>query len=163
MRFPPQVGNLIVDIERQMYECPFCGITFDYDYFREESVLDIASKALINNEYASAGRAYDFMLEKEPDNFEALRGKALIAMKVPKITHIRRLDLYPKLNYIATNKEIDRAIESSRPEDHEYFTVMKDIVEAGHEYVGEKENNDQSDDIVTYDDFNIDDEDNSIR
>ena len=81
-------GNLSVDIERQVYVCPYCGVTFDYDYFREESVLGIAARALKNNEFDSADRAYDFMLDKEPDNFEALRGKALIAMNITKIEDI---------------------------------------------------------------------------
>ncbi|MBO4898966.1 MAG: hypothetical protein J5509_01615 [Lachnospiraceae bacterium] len=131
-------GILSVNIERQMYECPFCGVTFDYDYFREESVLGIAARALENNEFYSADRAYNFMLEKEPDNFEALRGKALIAMNIPKIDDIRSLDLFSKINYESAYKEIDRGIESSGPKEREYFTVMKDIVDAGHEYVDEK-------------------------
>ncbi len=132
-------GQLSVNIERQMYECPFCGGSFDYDYFREESVLDIAARALKNNEFNSADNAYDFMLEKEPDNFEALRGKALIAMKISKTDEIRSLDLYSKINYESVCKEIDRGIESSKPQDREYFTVMKDIVDAGHEYIDEKD------------------------
>lgn len=131
-------GKLNVNTERQMYECPFCGVTFDYDYFREESVLSIASEALKNDEFASAESAYDFMLVKEPDNFEALRGKALIAMDIPKIDCISDLDLYTKINYGSAYKEIDRAIESSKPQDREYFTVMKGIVESGHEYIEDK-------------------------
>lgn len=131
-------GNLIVNIERQMYECPSCGVTFDYDYFREENVLGIAAQALKDNEFSSAGKAYDFMLEKEPDNFEALRGKSLIAMDITKIDDIRSLDLYSKINYESALKEIDRAIESSKPQDREYFTIMKDTVDAGHEYIDEK-------------------------
>ncbi len=131
-------GTLSVNVERQMYECPFCGVTFDYDYFREENVLDLAAQALTNNEFTSAGNAYDFMLEKEPNNFEALRGKALIAMDIPKIDDISSIDLYSKVNYDAAYKEIDKAIESSKPQDREYFTTMKDIVDAGHEYVDEK-------------------------
>lgn len=131
-------GKLLVDTERQMYECPYCGVTFDYDYFREESVLDIAGESLKNNEFTSADRAYDFLLEKEPDNFEALRGKALIAMNVSKIEDISRPGLYSEINYDAACHEIDRAIEASDPDDREYFTVMKDIVDAGHEYVDEK-------------------------
>ena len=131
-------GKLSVNIERQMYECPFCGVTFDYDYFREESVLGIAAQALKSNEFDSADRAYDFMLEKEPDNFEALRGKALIAMNIPKIDDIRSPDLFSKINFESAYKEIDRGIGSSKPQDREYFTVMKDIVDAGHEYIDEK-------------------------
>ena len=132
-------GTLIVNIERQMYECPYCGVSFDYDYFREESVLGIAAQALKNKEFTSADRAYDFLLEKEPDNFEALRGKALVSMNITKIDDISSLDLFPKLNYKAAYKEIDRAIGSSKPQDQEYFTVMKDIVDAGHGYVDEKD------------------------
>lgn len=131
-------GDLHVDIEHQMYECPFCGRTFDYDYFREESVLDIAARALEDHEFTSAGMAYDFMLEKEPDNFEALRGKALIAMGITGIDDLRSLDLYPKLDHASVSREIDTAIGSSKPQDREYFTVMKDIVDAGHEYTDEK-------------------------
>ena len=131
-------GNLSVDIERQVYVCPYCGVTFDYDYFREESVLGIAARALKNNEFDSADRAYDFMLEKEPDNFEALRGKTLIAMNITKIEDIGDIDLYSKLNYEPVNKELDRAVRSSKPQDREYFTAMKDIVDAGHEYIDEK-------------------------
>ena len=130
-------GNLLVNIERQMYECPFCGVTFDYDYFREENVLGIAAQALMNNEFTSADRAYDFMLEKEPDNFEALRGKALVAMNIPKIDDIRSPDLFSKIKYEPVYKEIDRAIGSSKPQDREYFTTMKDIVDAGNEYIDE--------------------------
>lgn len=131
-------GSLRVNVERQMYECPFCGVTFDYDYFREESVLGIAAQALKDNEFASADRAYDFLLEKEPDNFEALRGKALIAMDMPKIDDIGRIDLVTKIDYKKSCKEIDRAIGSSKQQDREYFTVMKDIADAGQEYNDEK-------------------------
>ncbi len=139
-------GELLVDTKRQMYECPYCGVTFDYDYFREESVLGIAAQSLMNNEFTSADRAYDFLLEKEPDNFEALRGKALIAMKISKIVDISRLELFSKINYDSACKEINRAIESSKPDDREYFTVMKDIVDSGHEYIdGEDQIKTQSD------------------
>ena len=131
-------GKLNVNTERQMYECPFCGVTFDYDYFREESVLGLAAQSLMNKEFASADRAYDFMLEKEPDNFEALRGKALIAMNIPKIDDIRSLDTLSKIDYEPVCKEIDRAIGSSKYQEREYFTVMKDIVDSGREYFDEK-------------------------
>ena len=39
-------GLLDIDLDRQMYICPFCGVTFDYEYFREDNVLEIANKAL---------------------------------------------------------------------------------------------------------------------
>ena len=35
-------GPLDIDIDRQLYICPFCGVTYDYDYFREDNVMAIA-------------------------------------------------------------------------------------------------------------------------
>ena len=37
---PTCAGQLKIDEERKLYLCPFCGVTFDYEYFREDDVLD---------------------------------------------------------------------------------------------------------------------------
>ena len=40
-----QCGGLLdIDIDRQVYICPFCGVTFDYEYFRKDNVLDLAKR-----------------------------------------------------------------------------------------------------------------------
>lgn len=78
----PTCGGLLnVDLDKQMYVCPFCGVSFDYEYFREDNVKDVASKAIDRNEFGSAKDAYDFMLKKDPHDFEALRGLFLCANK----------------------------------------------------------------------------------
>ena len=74
-------GPLDIDLDKQMYVCPFCGVTFDYDYFREDNVKEVASKAVSRSEYGSAKDAYDFMLAKDPHDFEALRGLFLCETK----------------------------------------------------------------------------------
>lgn len=130
-------GTLRVDIVRQMYECPFCGMTFDYDYFREENVLGLADKALNAGEVYSARQAYEFMLTKEPDNFVALRGISLVDMKMSGVDKLKNVDNYRSANYAAANSTLDKAIEMSRPENKEYFVLMKDMLAAGHEYFRE--------------------------
>lgn len=130
-------GTLRVDIVRQMYECPFCGMTFDYDYFREENVLELADKALNAGEVYSARQAYEFMLTKEPDNFVALRGISLVDMKMSGVDKLKNVDNYRSANYAAANSTLDKAIEMSRPENKEYFVLMKDMLAAGHEYFRE--------------------------
>ena len=130
-------GNLRIDTVRQMYECPFCGLTFDYDYFREDNVLELAEKSMRVGEFGSARRAYEFMLEKEPHNFAALRGLTLIAMNQKHVAALSNMETYRKFNFDGSYKALDKALESADPNDHEYFNLMKDMVENGHEYAKE--------------------------
>ena len=131
-------GVLSVDVERQMYECPFCGVTFDYDYFREEAVLDIAKRAVMVGEFDSATRAYKFMLDKEPDNFWALRGMALMTLKTTNVNSLSKMDIYTEFNTEKTIEAVDVAIEESKPEHREYFELMKDVIHTGNEYAKEE-------------------------
>jgi len=32
-------GELIINLDRQLYECPFCGVTFDFDFVRDETAF----------------------------------------------------------------------------------------------------------------------------
>ena len=32
-------GHLKVDLEKQIYTCPFCGVTYDYEYFKEDDII----------------------------------------------------------------------------------------------------------------------------
>ncbi|SEW05111.1 hypothetical protein SAMN05216413_0990 [Ruminococcaceae bacterium KH2T8] len=131
-------GTLHVDIARQMYECPFCGMTFDYDYFREENVLEIADKSLNAGETYSARQAYEFMLSKEPDNFLALRGLSLVSMKLKRVEEMRMLESYRGINLDSAHKSLDRAIDATKPENKEYFVLMNDMLCAGERYYREE-------------------------
>ena len=78
----PTCGGLLdIDLDKQMYVCSFCGVSFDYEYFREDNVKEVASKAIKRSEYGSAKDAYDFMLAKDPHDFEALRGLFICSNK----------------------------------------------------------------------------------
>ena len=66
--------------------------------------------------------------------------------------------------YVAREEELETMVETSRLTREEVLKRLKSIGNKGKKpKKKKKENNDQSDDIVAYDDFNIDDEDNSIR
>ena len=87
-----QCGGLLdIDIDRQVYICPFCGVTFDYEYFRKDNVLDLAKKSIARREFGAAQDAYEYMLKKDPHNFEALRGLILCKCKwnsmLPMLQH----------------------------------------------------------------------------
>ena len=71
-----QCGGLLdIDIERQVYICPFCGVTFDYEYFREDNVKEIARKSVVRREFGAAKDAFDFMLKKNLNTSDNQFGK----------------------------------------------------------------------------------------
>lgn len=118
-------GLLDIDLDRQMYICPFCGVTFDYEYFREDNVLEIANKSLNRSEFGAAKDAFDFILQKDPHDFQALRGLILCRCKWK--------NLLPMMTYNQVHLREDdpclvSAIENCRPEKKEYFEKIRDAV-----------------------------------
>ena len=41
-------GNLLIDPAKQIYVCTYCGITYDYEYFKEEDVHEKAYKLALH-------------------------------------------------------------------------------------------------------------------
>lgn len=127
-----QCGGLLdIDIDRQVYICPFCGVTFDYEYFREDNVLEIARKAVVRNEFGSAKDAYDYMLKKDPHNFEALRGQILCKCKwttmVPMLQNA-------EVHLLPDDPVLLSAIENCLPEHKDYFGLIKQALEVLKDY-----------------------------
>ena len=118
-------GLLDIDIDRQMYICPFCGVTFDYEYFREDNVLEIANKSLNRAEFGAAKDAFDFILQKDPHNFQALRGLVLCRCKWK---NLRPMTTYSKVHLRDDDPELISAIENSLPQNKEYFEKIRDAV-----------------------------------
>ncbi|MCR5328735.1 MAG: hypothetical protein K6E12_07805 [Saccharofermentans sp.] len=111
-------GLLNIDIDRQLYICPFCGVTYDYEYFREDNVVDIATRALTRSEFGSAKEAYDFIIKKDPHSFEALRGLFLCACKWKSLSPIIN---YKKIHITDNHPVLVKALASCLPEHKEYF------------------------------------------
>ena len=127
-------GQLVINEARQMYECPFCGVSFDYEYFREDDVLARASRSLRAGEFLSAKDAYDFMLKKEPHNFQALRGRIMVSAKIKTTLVLRQPATYREMKYIPVEQSIDEAIAAASPEHTGYFSKMKELVDTGKAY-----------------------------
>ncbi|MBR5976106.1 MAG: hypothetical protein IK020_13140 [Clostridiales bacterium] len=127
-------GQLTINEVRQMYECPFCGVSFDYEYFREDDVLDRAARALRAGEYVSARDAYDFMLQKEPHNFIALRGKILVAANAKSMREFQQPNRLRNTGFERVDPQVDAAIEQAKPEHKAYFTKLQELFQIGKEY-----------------------------
>lgn len=124
-------GPLDIDIDKQLYICPFCGVTYDYDYFREDNVMNIAQKAVMRSEFGSAKDAYEFILTKDPHNFEALRGVFLCTLRWKTIGP---LWFSEKIHVKEDDPYLVQAIEKCLPEHKSYFTNIQDALKILKEY-----------------------------
>ena len=125
-------GPLIIDTDAQLYVCPYCGVTYDYEYFREEDVLSKGMKALKAGEFVSAKEAFDFILTKDPHDFLALRGRFLAKGKFMSIRELNNPSIWREISL----KEIkpEEEAEAAAPEDKEYFDRIVNIFKLGEEF-----------------------------
>ena len=120
-------GNLSVDIDKQMYRCTSCGSTYDYDYFREDKMHEMGETNLSRGEFMAAIDAYKLVLEKEPDDFRALRGVMLASARLKNIDELTTVG--EAKNFTYNSRLADEAIENASEQDKEYFTKFGKIYE----------------------------------
>lgn len=122
----PTCGGLLdIDLDKQMYICPFCGVSFDYEYFREDNVKDVASKSIRRNEFGSAKDAYDFILAKDPHDFEALRGIFLCKNRWQDMDMMNRDS---EVHVSADEPALQNAVENCLPEHRLYFEKVREAL-----------------------------------
>ncbi len=137
-------GQLRVNQDGQMYECPFCGVTYDYEYFREDDVLSRASQFLRNGEWVAATDAYDFLLTKEPHNFEALLGKILAAAHMKRQEDMSNIELFRSIDYAKVKDCTSQALRDTDSTHKEYFEKVQELFACGEEYDARKDNIEKS-------------------
>ena len=130
---PTCAGQLKIDEERRLYLCPFCGVTFDYEYFREADVLDRGAGNLADGEFKAATEAYKFMLAKDPHNFEALKGLLFAAAGIKKLSDLMEIENVD-LNYKSSDDELQLALSDASAEDRPFFESMQTILQKGSRY-----------------------------
>ena len=118
-------GSLRIDSDKQMYHCTFCGSTYDYEYFREDSIHEAGETYLSRGEFMATADAYDFMLKKDPHDFLALRGSMLAAAHM---TSMSELDQEMEKEDFSYDPEMVRqAIENAAEEDKDYFKDLAKV------------------------------------
>ena len=81
-------GYLIIDNDKQLYRCVSCGSTYDFDYFREEKLLELGDTALSRGEFDAAVDVFKLILQNDPHDFQANRGMMLAAARLSSKLHI---------------------------------------------------------------------------
>lgn len=116
-------GQLIIDQMKQNYTCQFCGVTYDYEYFKEDDIHTKAEYYLHRHEFEAAREALEFLLEKEPSNSYALEKLLLSQYHLRDAEDIVKTDA--RLWHEADPEEVDRI--ASRSED---LTKLRELIES---------------------------------
>ena len=125
-------GVLQVKEQLKVYRCEYCGVTYDYDYFKEDSLLKRADVYLKKREFLAAKEAYEFLLEKEPDNAKAYKRLLLVAQEFTDIKEFRNDKIYIDLNFPELKKINDRALKEVEGKDRAFFEAFeKAVLEQG--------------------------------
>ena len=117
-------GPLDIDLDRQLYVCSYCGVTHDYEYFREDDVRVKAKKALAAGEFGAAKDAFEFIISKDPHDFEALCGLILCRNKKKTMSSIMTGN---GVHFSEKLEELVFAKDNCLPEHRDYF---EKIIEA---------------------------------
>ena len=130
-------GELIVNLDRQVYECPFCGVTYDFDFIRDETAMDEAQEALAKSQFLKADAIYAYILTVDPKNFTALRGRILCAAKWTGLEIAsKNAEIYMRKAHIPTMKErVEDAVSVCETSDRPYFEEFVKIFPEYEDYI----------------------------
>ena len=126
-------GELILDKERHLYKCTFCGVAYGYALF-DGSAMQKAKEALHLGEFYDADLYFTFALSSEPHDFYALRGRLLCAGKWKDQEAVK---LSPNLTGKRAELILKRSEEGAKnaaDADKEYFRLYADLVNSAIEY-----------------------------
>ena len=79
---------LLFDDEEQVYICPYCDRTYQYDYFNEDKLLTFAYEKLDEKEFGTARESLEFLCKKSSPGFPALCGLWLARSEISSVSSL---------------------------------------------------------------------------
>ena len=107
------------------------GISYDFGYFTEDNVLESAQNSLFKGEYSAAREAFEYILEKYPHDFEALKGLILCDNEWKSIHPILHMS---KVSIKEYTPSLTHALNNCLPEHRPYFLKIVDLLRIKNEY-----------------------------
>ena len=123
-------GVLNFDSDQEFFDCPFCGERFDVADFHADELFSQAEESLKQRAFSSAKEKYSVILEKEPNNFEALRGSVFSRLEITSFDDIKDPEKTRKFNLAGADKALDAATTAADAEDKVYFQKFSELMNA---------------------------------
>lgn len=124
---PSCAGRLNVDPTTKTYLCESCGNSYDYNYFLSEDIYEKARNAHLRKEFKSASSMYDFILMKNPAEFEAKVGRLFADNKICDFTDYE----YSTLGKSPVKKDCSRYKNNASQNQIRFFDLFELNAEAG--------------------------------
>ena len=125
-------SGLVLDDVAKIYKCPYCGVTYDYDFWGDDDALSRGMTALRRGEFDTAKDAFDVVLAKDPQQFLALRGRMLAKARMKSIRDFENHGRLAMRNYGVIH--IEEELEAAVSTDKEYFERLRDMFKLCEEY-----------------------------
>ena len=79
---------LLFDDEKQIYICPYCNRTYQYDYFNEDKLLAFAYAKLAEKDFGTARESLEFLCKKSSPKFPVLCGLWLAKSEISSVSSL---------------------------------------------------------------------------
>lgn len=123
-------GVLNIDSDQEFFDCPFCGNRYDEFDFHEDELFAQAEESLRQKAFPNAREKYKTILEKNPGNFEALRGIVFCETGISSLDDIKTPEDFGKCYLDAAKKAITDAISAADSKGTEYFKSFAGLISA---------------------------------
>ena len=121
-------GILMFDADQEILDCPFCGNRYDIVEFHADEVLDQANACLKEGSFSAAKEKFGQILDNDPQNFDALQGIVLCALKLDSPERLENSDNLAGGDLTEAKKAALRAKRLSVNKKADYFAKMYSLI-----------------------------------
>ena len=122
-------GVLMFDSEQEFFDCPFCGTKFDAIDFHEKEVMSQAEESLREKAFSSAKEKYNLILEKNPCDFEALKGLILCEIKVTSLEALESPQIFDTVDIVSLKNLIARLKKQASIKEADFFGQLTSLID----------------------------------
>ena len=121
-------GVLMFDSGQEFFECPFCGTKFDAIDFHQDEIVSQAAESLKEKAFSSAKEKYYSLLEKDPSDFEALKGLFLCEIKTPSLESLESPCIFDNVDIVSLKNYIVRLKKQLSINDAAFFNQLLQLI-----------------------------------
>ena len=131
----PKCGSFLdVDRDRDTFDCPFCGASFNVLDFHREELIDEARKQAYDGRKAQALEKYEYLLSKNPDDFNLLYEYACAVEGVDALKKLKIDTDNPKNDHKQLRGLLRNDQRFMQGTWSEYFTKLYEVVTLSNKY-----------------------------
>ena len=117
------------DSDQEFFDCSFCGNHFEQVDFHEAEIMAQAEESLKEEAFSSAKEKFNSILEKNPSDFEALKGLILCEINVSSLESLESPGIFDSVDVISLKNLIARLKRQTSTEDSGFFNQLLILID----------------------------------